>query len=128
MNKTIAVVRFIDGYSTTKYDFFNDVEDLEKDDLVVVDTANGYSLAKVVEFKETSTKANKWIVQKVDTAAHKARLEKQAAIKALRHKMEQRRKQIQDVQVYALLAQTDPEMAEMLKQFLTLEGTPNVVN
>ena len=125
MSKTIAVVRFIEGYNTTKYDFFNDVEDLAKDDLVVVDTVNGYSLAKVVEFKETSAKATKWIVQKVDTAAHKARLEKQAAIKALRHKMEQRRKQIQDVQVYALLAQSDPEMAEMLKQFLALEGASN---
>jgi len=47
---------------------------------------------------------------------------------SLRHKMEKRRKEIQDVQVYALLAQSDPEMKEMLTKLLALEGTPNVVN
>lgn len=122
MSKDIAVVRFINAYTGTSYSFLNDIADLEVGDLVVVDTSNGYGLAKVESFKATDIKAKKWIVQQVDVAAHKARLEKQTQIKSIRAKLEQRRKQIQDVQVYALLAQNDPEMAEMLSTLIALEG------
>lgn len=124
MKKTIAVVEFPSGYKG--YHFRNPIEDLEIGDKAVCDTVNGLTVGTVIDFRETSTQATRFIVQKIDLAAHQERVEKQKAIDALRKKMEQRRKEIQDVQVYALLAKDDPEMATMLSQLLSLEGKVSV--
>lgn len=123
-NKAIAVIQFPSGYKN--YHFKNHVEDLSIGDQVVCDTVQGLSVGRVTGFKDSSAQATKWIVQKIDLVEHAARVEKQKQVDALKKKMEQRRKEIQDVQVYALLAQTDPEMANMLKQLLVLEGKADV--
>lgn len=120
MSKAIAVIEFPSGYK--KYHFKNPFEDLEVGDQVVCDTVNGLVVGEVVDFKDTSSQASKFIVQKVDLTAHLERVEKQKRIDELRKKMEKRRKEIQEVQIYALLAKSDPEMAEMLNELLTLEG------
>lgn len=120
IKKTIAVVQYPSGYKN--YDFLNHVEDLEVGDTVITDSSNGLSIAKVVSFKESSTTANKWIVQKVNLTAHRERVAKQTKVNALRKKMEQRRKEIQDIQIYAMLAKSDPTMNELLNEMLSLEG------
>jgi len=59
------------------YDFFTDLDDIQVGDPVVCDTARGFSVGKVAGFIETSTKATKWIVQRVDVEGHKKRLERE---------------------------------------------------
>jgi hypothetical protein len=120
MSKSIAVIEFPSGYKN--YYFKNPIEDLEVGDYVVCDTSGGYSVGKVIGFKDSSAQATKFIVQRVDLAAHQERVEKQKKIDELKRQMEKRRKEIEDIQVYSLLAQADPEMATMLNELLKLEG------
>ena len=69
MNKIVAV-KFTQGSNT--YDFFNDL-DVKLGDTVVCDTAYGLSVGTVVGLKDTSPRATKWIVDKVDLSRHIAR-------------------------------------------------------
>jgi hypothetical protein len=67
----VVVVKFY-GKAIGQYDFFTDLE-LKKGDLVVVDTKNGYVLARVLRYKESSKLAKKWVVDRVNTKAHNER-------------------------------------------------------
>jgi hypothetical protein len=125
-SKAIAVVQFPSGYKD--YHFKNHMEDLEVKDNVVCHTVNGFVVGTVTGFKDASGLASKNLVQKVDIAAHNERLaqakvaaQKQKDIDKIKAEMEKRRQKIQDVQVYALLAQTDPEMATLLNTLAQLE-------
>jgi hypothetical protein len=120
----VAVVQFPSGYKN--YHFKNDIEDLKKGDTVVVDTINGMAVGLVVGFEDASVKAEKWVVQKVDLEKHLERIERENKIKELKRKMEKRRKELEDIQLYVMLAKEDQEMAEMVKQLLELEGKHNV--
>lgn len=121
INKSIAVVQFPSGYKD--YHFINPFGDeLQKGDQVVCDTVRGLSVGEVTGFNRSSAQATKHIVQVIDLSAHNERVERKKKLDELHKKMEKRRKEIQDVQVYHLLAQADPEMAEMLSQLYALEG------
>lgn len=117
----IATVQFINsysaGYNTRVYDFKTDIEELQEGDIVVVDTANGLSVAEVVGFKEKSHMATKWVIQKVDVEAHEERLARIERIEELKKKMEKRRKQLHDVEVYQQLAASDDQMAALLAEY-----------
>jgi len=69
--KRIVQIAFAGNFERL-YDFFTDL-DLKVGDPVVCDTFRGFSVGKVAEFVETSTKADKWIVQKVDVEGHEKR-------------------------------------------------------
>lgn len=113
----IVGVAFPGGYGTPKiYSFRTDL-DLSVGDTVVCDTANGLTIGTVSDLEGNEPKATKWIVQRVDLDAHKKRLEKEKALNAIKKKMDERRKQLQDIQIYQLLAQTDPEMKTLLEQY-----------
>lgn len=130
MKKLIAKVNFelAEGgnpFNTAKsYSFLTDIEDLEKNDIVVVDTVNGLVLARFLSYNELAdtTKSTKWIIQKVDLTAHKKRLEDARQVEILKKKMEDRRKKAQEIEIYAILAKEDPEMQAMLDQFKQLNG------
>jgi len=70
------------GNNEVLYDFFTDLQ-LQVGDPVVCDTIRGFSVGKVIGFVETSTKADRWIVQKVDVKGHKKRLERERLAKEL---------------------------------------------
>jgi hypothetical protein len=113
--KQVALVQFDNGYKN--YSFRNDIQDLEVNDTVVVDTAQGYQLATVVGFQELTKVATKWVVQKVDLTAHVERLDKEKKKKLLKDKMEQRRKKLEEIEIYKALAKEDPEMAQLVEEF-----------
>jgi hypothetical protein len=127
MNQSIRV-RFTNSYnSSSSYDFLCNIEGIKSGDLVVVDTSNGYCCAEVTAIGISSARATKWVVSKVDLqpffnriADEKASIVKRNAIALLKKKMEARRAKIQDAEVYAQLAQSDDEMAELLKQLEAL--------
>ena len=111
----VVSVKF-DGYAYKTYDFFTDLE-LKVGDVVVVDTQNGLQVAEVVDVDVDSSKATKWVVDKVDMEAHKARIEREKRLKEITQKMEARRKKLEKFEVYRMLAEKDDEMAELLKQY-----------
>jgi len=116
-------VKFDEVYGKVYY-FMNDIEGLQVGDLVVVDTQQGYQVATIKAISDTLPVKNvvKWVVQKVDLARHLERVEKQQKIDELKKKMEQRRKQLEEIQIYRLLAQEDESMRELLKELDALEG------
>jgi len=63
------------GNNEVRYDFFTD-QDLKVNDPVVCHTVRGFSVAKVVGFVETSTKARDWVVQRVDVEMYKELVER----------------------------------------------------
>lgn len=118
----VAVVEFINNtYGSSKQYFFKiDLDEVMSGDLVVVDTANGYQVVKVLGFQDLNKLATKWVVSKVDLESHQIRLEKEKKVELLKQKMEKRRKQIEEIQIYRMMAQEDTEMAKLLKELEVL--------
>lgn len=73
----IATVSF--GISPKLYDYYTD-QNLKKGDLVVVPAGESYQVAWVHCIKKESTKAEKWVVQKVDFTHYKALLAMQEGL------------------------------------------------
>lgn len=117
----IAKIKFIDSpYSTTKtYDYANFDPELKVGDVVVVKTANhGFGVAKVEEIvDQTDIITQREIVAKVDTDAYNERVANRAKAAELKAKMQERAKQLQDVTLYKLLAESDSTMSELLKAY-----------
>lgn len=132
MKKTVALITFplTSGTFGTpkKYNFQTSILDMVKGDKVVVDTVNGLVIAEFdsydeLGFGETGAKVpSKWVVQKIDVTAHNARVE--AAAKAIKIKamMEARRRKSEEITVYAILAQEDPEMKALLDEYNLVNG------
>lgn len=118
----IIGVKFNDYSYSKEYDFKYDKDDLKVGDTVVVDTQHGLQLAKVttvikLAVGERYDKATKWVVQKVDLTEHEARLEREKKAKEIKKQLEARRKKLEEIAVYQLLAEKDPEMAKLLEEY-----------
>jgi dolichyl-phosphate-mannose--protein O-mannosyl transferase len=110
--------------SSTEYTFFTDLEDLKVDDYVVCDTRIGVSLGQVANLyvsEEQASKANKWIIQKVDMTAHEARMEKMKKAESIKRKMMNRKKKLEEEAIYQMMAKEDTEMAALLKEYKELQ-------
>jgi hypothetical protein len=115
-------VKFDDAPYSKEYDFKYDKDDLKVGDMVVVDTVNGLQVAKVstiikLAVGESYDKAKKWVVQKIDLAEHNARLEREQKIADLKKQLEARRKMLEDIAIYEMLAKEDPKMSELLNMY-----------
>lgn len=111
-------------YSNIKsYQFLTDIMDLKTGDCVVVDTRNGPTVAYVIEYNSHSVLGHnklKWVIQKVDMTNHNQRLTKEKKLNEIRDKMEMRRKEIEEMQLFKLLAQEDEDMEKLLKEYQDL--------
>ena len=125
--KTVRVIFIGNGvdYARTQktYVYLTDDATIKEDDIVVVDS-HGYCLCKVMEVLEYETnKASKWIVQKIDSVAYKARQEKMAEMlrieKALEAEVERARKMID----YKKLAAEHTEIAELLAKLEEIKNS-----
>ena len=105
---------------TKNYQFLTDIQNLIEEDVVVVDTANGLQIGYVIGYDEVSKFDGnnvKWVVQRVDLENHKINLERQEKLKVLKHKMENRRKKLEEIQIYEILSKEDPDMKDLLDEF-----------
>lgn len=112
-------VTFINTYGGTskQYCFKSDL-DLQIGDKVVCDCSTGLSVGEVVNIHdEVTTKATRWVVQKVDLTEHKAKMERQRALANLEKEMTRRAKELTDVRRFEILAQGDPQMAMLLSRY-----------
>lgn len=101
--------------------------DLEADDLVVVDTQNGFQLAKFVRYSDVvppSLKGHtiKSLVAKVDLdkfEAHKVKVEK---LKELKRELDNKVESLKEQAVYEMMAEKDDSLAKVLAEYKTLLG------
>lgn len=122
----IAKIKFIDNsYSTTKtYEYANFEPNLTVGDICVVRSAHhGLGVAKVEEIIERNDVATqREIVAIVNTDAYEERVANRAKAAELKVKMQERVKQLQDVALYKMMAENDPTMMEMLKEYQSIIG------
>lgn len=124
-NYKVALVNFITGtcqnidYAFALYD-----DGIAINDLVVVDARDTYSIARVKNIIDQSeyvgVKVTKEIVCKVDFSAYEKRKEDRERSKILKNKMDQLVKQNQELVLYQMIAESNPEMAAMLEEYKKL--------
>ena len=123
----VASVKFVEGTNATKvYHFALYDRVVEVGDYALVKSNNGYGasnygVVKVVgiepaaEYAGTAPTAE--ILCKVDLAAYEKRCEMRANRTALKKKMDKMVKDSQELLVYQTIANTNPEMAELLAAY-----------
>lgn len=77
MSKRVALIKFPRGSFEQEYSYFTDIEDLRKDDVVVVPAGNTYGIGIFQRYTSNNihTKnATKWIVEKVDIKAYEEKI------------------------------------------------------
>ena len=75
--KSIALVKFPRGSFEQEYSYKTDIENLKKDDVLVVQANNSYSIAIFQRYSSAKSRveqATKWIVQKVDVEEFETKL------------------------------------------------------
>ena len=120
----IAVIQFLDEKTPFRtYEYANYDADVAVGDLCVVMSAHhGMGLAEVQEIKATPAEDifGREIVGKVDITNFTARVEKREKAAELKERMQTRAKQLQDLVLYATLAEKDAEMQALLEEFTAL--------
>lgn len=108
--------------SAKEYDFWTNIPDLKKGDLVACDTVNGIVLGSVIGYAVQSIKVNRWVVSKINTRTHEMRIAREKEIAEVKRMMAARRKKLEDIHIYEMMARTDTEMAELLHKLNMLNG------
>jgi hypothetical protein len=123
MKKYVAV-KFLDGYGK-EYHFLTVLNDLKKGDLVVVDTRNGYSLAKVVKYitlPKVGIEINKYVVSVVNVKEHEQQVAVVERAEEIKAQMEKRTKELLDNKIFEELSKIDPTMNKLLFELNQIQG------
>lgn len=93
--------------------------DLKSGDICVVATDDKYfSIVEVVDIVDrVDSELTREVVAKVDVEPYEFRLKSRAKAAELKTKMEARAKQLQDIALYQMLAENDPDMAALLNEY-----------
>lgn len=119
----IALVKFLEGSNTDrKYAYACYDKDIAEGDVCVVKTANhGFGIAKISEFVLTWPEdITREIVAKVDFSNYNARVAARKKRAELKVEMKKRASQLQEIALYSMLAESDPAMQELLKEYQDL--------
>lgn len=107
-------------FGDTDYSYMTDIADLKEGDVVVVETKWGLELAKFVHYSILPSQAElakRWIVEKVDLKAHKARVKKLQEKETLLSEMRKLRDSSMELELFSNLAKLNPQMAELFDKF-----------
>lgn len=114
-------VRFITGIGSTDtiYTFKCDIPNIAVGDMVLCDTTKGFSVATIhnVDCYNASGRSSKWVVQKVDMDTHRKRVERDYRRQEIRARMDAHKKHLEDMAIYKMMADTDPEMAKLIAEY-----------
>lgn len=118
----IAKIQYLDSNQPSSYNYANFDVTLKKGDLCVVKSLNhGLGLAKVVEIvDQNDIQTPREIVAKVDTQDYDFRVAARKDAAELKAKMQARAKQLQDIALYQMLAEKDPDMQDLLNRYQNL--------
>lgn len=124
MNENVIGVKFKDNETEYVFNYFGDMGDLCIGDYVVVDTRYGFKVATVTSYRYDGdydiSHELKEVVCKVDTTDFYNRKERQKRLKHLKQKMDDKVKNLQNIAIYEMLAEKDPELKSMLSEFKEL--------
>lgn len=81
------------------------------------DMDNQWSVGVVTNADPDCVTAQTWVVDVVDTSAHERRKEMAKELKKIKAKLDQRKKQFQDMELLRLIAQSDPETQSLLDSY-----------
>ena len=126
-NYRIAMVKFVDGGNTyTSYSFALFDDNINIDDLVLCDTTKGYNVAKVVNIvnqeEYSGVTVTKEIICKVDFSDFNRRKEARKRKETIKNQMDRFVKQNQELVLYQMLAEKNPEMKAMLEEYKELSN------
>ena len=124
-NYYVAAVKFLQGTNTTKeYAFALFDTNIVIGDLVLCDTANGYSVSRVVSITPKDmwegAVVTKEIICKVDFTEFEKRKELRKQKEALKKQMDKMVADNQELILYQAIAEKNPEMASMLEMYKSL--------
>lgn len=119
MEYRLVEVILLEDHNEKKYTFADYTHYLSEGNLVVVDTCNGLKLGRVVSLdgKESKNKKLRDVVNVVDTFSFDERCKAKKRREELKIKMDAKVKELQTIAVYEMLAEKDPELAEMLDEY-----------
>ena len=128
---TVCKIRFIEGSNTSKdYDYALYDNNLRVGDHVVVKSANhGFGLAKITEIVSDDCvtqamldycNAGREVVSGFDMSAYEERLEKRKIAKQLKADMNKKMKEMQELAMFEMMAEKNPELKEMLDKYKEL--------
>lgn len=127
MSYKVVAVKFVshDEYgrpNNKTYDYLTSDESLQVEDLVVVRTSAGFSVAQIVEFKEYSSYAKSLIVDKVDMTRYNEETAKIKRAQELRAKLEAELAEEQRLAVYREAAKSNTRIQELLEELESLKN------
>lgn len=130
-NYRVCKVKFFEGTNVNKeytYAFYDD--SIMVDDKVVVKSANhGFGLATVTQIIDDNCvtqsmkdccNEGREIVAKFDISAYNERIEKRKAAKQLKTEMNKKLKEVQELAMFEMMAEKNPELKEMLETYKEL--------
>ena len=124
-NYEVAMVKFVQGMNTTKeYAFALFDNTVCVNDTVLVDTANGYGVAVVINihtkegYEELGCSLpTREVICKIDFSAFDERKAKREKAIKLKKDMDKMVKSLQEIAVFELLAEKSPELKAMLEEY-----------
>lgn len=124
-----AVVEYL-THNIKQYEFKTDIEDLQEGDVVVVDSALGLGLASFIEYREAPKYKGdgwKWIIQRVDLTAHKARIAAEQRMQELQKAIEKRAAELKKEREYRQLAEGDEHLTVLLDELDAIRKGAQVI-
>lgn len=121
----VAKVKFLSGANTnTTYEYAM-FDDYKVGDTVVVASAHhGLGVAKIDEVitKEEAVTKNfeREIVDRVDMSTYEDRKKNRARVQELKNKMTNRVKELNNLAIFEMMAEKDPELKDMLEEYKVL--------
>lgn len=113
------------GYGTYYYAIFDDGNTYEKGDKILVSGVNKevLEITDILTPDETKRRSSKAITAEVigkvvvDTSAYEARVEKRKVAEKLKKELNQKMKQLDEIQKYEYFAKIDPEFAKLVDEY-----------
>lgn len=124
-NYNVVMVNFITGYNTNKeYAFAGYGNVGMPGDYCLVDSNGQYQVAKIVKIvpksEYTGTAVTKEVICGLDFSAYYERKAARKKRNQIKNKMDNLVRENQELVLYQMLAEKNPEMAEMLAQYKSL--------
>ena len=81
------------------------------------DMDNQWSVGVITNADPDCVTAQTWVIDVVDTSRHEQRKAAAKELKKIKAKLDQKKKQFQDMELLRLIAQSDPETAQLLETY-----------
>lgn len=111
----------VQKFGEKQYDYLTIEKDLKEGDMVVVETANGFAVARFVRYVENfEVNSQKWILTVIDIEAFQERKKQAKEAMQLRQRIKERAAAVKEQQEYEQLAKDDTGLKSLLADFKNL--------